>query len=111
MAFLQNSRHTQYASDLPDSLFLRTGLQLLHLLLLFLFMVFFGLKIHHSLASDLIQLCFEFHLAGKLLFLGIIGLVLLVLHLLLKFLYLSKLLLCILDSFEQSLLVFGLGVL
>ena len=111
MAFLQNSRHTQYASDLPDSLFLRTRLQLLDLLLLFLIMVSFGLKIHHSLSSDLIQLCFEFRLAGKLLFLGIIGLVLLVLHLLLEFLDLPELLLCVLDSFEQSVLEFGVGVL
>ena len=111
MAFLQNSRHAQYASHLPDSLFLRTHLQFLQFLLLLLFMIFFGLEIHHGLSPHLIQLCFKFGLAGKLLFLGIIGLVLLVLHLLLEFLYLSKLLLCVLDSFEQSVLEFGVGVL
>lgn len=74
-------------------------------------MLFFGLKILNSLSPHLIQLCFEFRLACKLLFLGIIGLVFFVLHLLLEFLNLPELLLCILDPLEQGLLVFGLWVL
>lgn len=110
MAFLQNSCHAQYASHRPDCILLRNDLHFLQFLLLLLFIISFSLKVHDGLCPHLIQLCFEFGPAGKLLFLGIIGLVLLVLHLLLEFLNLPELLLCILDSFEQCILEFGFGV-
>lgn len=111
MAFLQNCRQTNNASHRLDCLLFRITLQTLHLLLVLLLLLLFGLQIHDGLPPDFNELCFQFGLGRELLLLGIIGHVLLVLHLLLEFLNLPELLLRVLDSFEQKLFILAVWVL